>query len=176
MDRELHRVRGSVRSIGQEPAKIRGLQTEMIPTNKETTVSNFSSNFARSTGQHHEVKRHAGAWARIDSPSWNAFEHCCSEWSRKLPCAIRFRISVHRLGKSLDRRWNDLWSRARRSCRSTLRSDFHRSPSFISFRVREPRAASMDGPLCCVLYATSGWIKSPNLVASITLLHTTKKS
>ena len=36
---------------------------------------------------------------------------------------------------------------------------------FISFRVRVPRAASMDGPLCCAMYGTSGWIKSPSLVA-----------
>ena len=37
-------------NIGKEPAMIRGLQTEMIPTNQETTVSKFSSNSA-----HHEV-------------------------------------------------------------------------------------------------------------------------
>ena len=30
----------------------------------------------------------------------------------------------------------------------------------------------MDGPLCLAMYGTNGWIKSPNLVAAITLLHT----
>ena len=77
------------------------------------------------------------------------------EWSRKFPCAIRFRIAVHRLGKPLADGGTIcgavLAARNERRCGPTSTGLLTLSPSVF---------ASMDDPLCCVLFATSGWTVS----------------
>ena len=84
------------------------------------------------------------------------------ECGRRSLCATRFRISGRRLGM--------LQAACGRICgvvpfvRSKVAANGLPSASFfISFRVRVPRAASMEGPLCGVMYGTKSWVKFSQL-------------
>ena len=78
-------------SIRAEPAEIRRLQGEVVPTDKEPALTNPAANFASGTGQHHEVSAtwspgqkqtyRAGANWRLaigvepEITSWNTLSH-----------------------------------------------------------------------------------------------------
>ena len=64
----------------------------MIPTNKEPTLPNSPSNFARSTGQHHEV-------SATRTPGQKQIHR--TGWRRKSPCVASFRTSGRKLGELL---------------------------------------------------------------------------
>ena len=149
-----------------KPAKIRGLEDGVVPTNKEPTLSNPGG--IRTAPRN---KRHADAWAGTDSPNGKQLE--ARNWSGAGDHFVQHIFAPQRVSFV--------------SCWQPVEGFVEQRPLFVSkhaaiglppasFPVRVPRAASMEGPLCRAMCGTRGWMKFPNLVTSITLFHTTKQS
>ena len=154
MDRELHRAHG------QSEHRKRACEDPLILHWDDTTQQgNHAAEFFVQLCMQHwttpRSKRHAGSWTETDSPN-----------ERHLNTVYRsgaWNHFVQRVFASQDVGLVSRWQTVERFVEpcslfvsSTLRSDFHRPRSFIFFRVRVPRAASMDGPLCRAMYGTNG--------------------
>ena len=155
--------------IGTEPAKIRGLENEgMHAVESFDQICNAHWTTPRN-------KRHAGAWARTDSPK-----------VRQLEAHNRSGAGDHFVqhffapqGVSLVSGWQPV-ERFVEPCPLFVLKHaaigFHRPCSFFPFRVWVPRATSVEGPLCRAMYGTEGWMEFSSFATSIILFHTTKKS
>ena len=162
MDRELHRAHGlsEHRNGACEDPLVLGIGDTKQQGNHAAEF------FVQLCTQHWTAprsKRHAGAWAETVSPNGRPLNTV--DGSGAGNHFVEHVFALHGIG--LVSRWQ------------TVERFVEPCSLFVSkhaaVRVRVPRTASMDGPLCLAMHGTSGWIKFPNL-ASITLLHSNKKS